>query len=232
MSSSRLVYRLRLFASDLDVEARQAVKDVNAAQEALIDIFERIENFFKRLEAYTEVRPSEAMTDIIVKIMVEVLNVFAIATKEIKQGRTSEFPICVPRIGSSDLRPEKYLKKLLGKMDIEDALKRLDKLTQDEVRMATAQLLTLTHGVDNKVTRIDDEVKGVGGKVTRIDDKVNDIGDTVRVVHEGARYFIFSYSLLRKHPCGQMEKRPKQSCNRQQKRRLQSRYSWQTTSAK
>jgi hypothetical protein len=30
------------------------------------------------------------MTDIIVKIMVEVLNIFAIATKEIKQGRASE----------------------------------------------------------------------------------------------------------------------------------------------
>ena len=49
--------------------------------------------------------------------------------------------------------------------DIEDALKRLDKLTQEEVRMATAQLLTLTHGVDGNV---------------------KDIGDTVRVVHDGA----------------------------------------------
>ena len=77
----------------LDIEARQAVKDVNAAQESLIDIFERIENFFKRLETYTKVQPSEAMRDIIVKIMVEVLNIFAIATKEIKQGRTSELPI-------------------------------------------------------------------------------------------------------------------------------------------
>ena len=73
------------------------------AQEALIDIFERIENFFKRLENYTAVRPNAAMTDIIVKIMVEVLNVFAIATKEIRQGRTSELPIhlhCI--IGSTD----------------------------------------------------------------------------------------------------------------------------------
>ena len=93
MSSSRFVYPLYLFVSELDIEARQAVKDVNAAQDALIDIFERIENFFKRLETYTEVQPSEAMTDIIVKIMVEVLNVFAIATKDIKQGRTSELPI-------------------------------------------------------------------------------------------------------------------------------------------
>jgi hypothetical protein len=33
------------------------------------------------------------MTDIIVKIMVEVLNILAISTKEIKQGRTSELSI-------------------------------------------------------------------------------------------------------------------------------------------
>ena len=50
--------------------------------------------------------------------------------------------------------------------------------------MATAQLLTLSHGVDDKVTRIDDGVKCV-------DCKVRDMGDTVRVVHEGARCFKF-----------------------------------------
>jgi hypothetical protein len=92
VSSSRSVLYLCLLASQLDIEVRQAVKDVSAAQETLIDIFERIENFFKRLETYTEVPPTAAMTDIIVKIMVEVLNVFAIATKEIRQGRTSELP--------------------------------------------------------------------------------------------------------------------------------------------
>jgi hypothetical protein len=60
------------------------------SEEALADLFERIESFFKRLESYTEVPPTNAMTDIIVKIMVEVLNIFAIATKEIKQSRASE----------------------------------------------------------------------------------------------------------------------------------------------
>ena len=67
----------------------QAAKDVDASVEALSDLFERIENFFKRLESYTEVPPTNGMTDIIVKILVEVLNIFAIATKEMKQGRTS-----------------------------------------------------------------------------------------------------------------------------------------------
>ena len=67
----------------------QAAKDVEASQDALIDLFERIENFFKRLESYTSVPPTDAMTDIIVKIMIEVLNIFAIATKEMRQGRAS-----------------------------------------------------------------------------------------------------------------------------------------------
>ena len=51
MSSSRSVSFLDVaLQPEFDVEARQAAKDVSAAQEALIDIFERIENFFKRLE--------------------------------------------------------------------------------------------------------------------------------------------------------------------------------------
>ena len=65
--------------------------------------------------------------------------------------------------------------------------------------MATAQLLTLTHGVDDKLTRIDDEVKGVNSKV-------EDIGDTVKVVREGARCVIFSYPFLHECLCGQTEK--------------------------
>ena len=56
----------------------------------IVDIFERIECFFRRLEIYTEVPPTPEMTDIIVQIMVEVLSILGIATKEIKQGRTSE----------------------------------------------------------------------------------------------------------------------------------------------
>ena len=37
------------------------------------------------------------------------------------------------------------MKKLIGKKEMEDALKRLDKLTQDEARMAAAETLKLTH---------------------------------------------------------------------------------------
>ena len=126
------------------------------------------------------------MTDIIVKIMVEVLNILAIATKETRQGRTSGFPRPLHRIDSAHLRSERYFKKLVGKTDIEDALMRLDHLTQEEVRMATAQLLKITHGIDDKVTRIDDGVQVVDDKVKGVDDKLNDVSDTVKLVLGGA----------------------------------------------
>lgn len=68
----------------------QVAKDVRASHDALIDLFGRIESLFKRLETYTEVPPTHAMMDVIVKIVVEVLGILAFATKEIKQGSASE----------------------------------------------------------------------------------------------------------------------------------------------
>ena len=68
----------------------KAAKAVSDSQDVLATVFERIENFFKRLETYVEVPPTAGMTDIIVKIMVEVLSILSIATKELKQSRASE----------------------------------------------------------------------------------------------------------------------------------------------
>ena len=128
----------------------QVAKDVDASQAILVDLFGRIENLFRRLESYTEVRPTVAMTDIIVKITVEILSILGIATKEIKQGRASEL---VPRVWLSltHICLEKYVKKLLGKNEIEDSLKRLDTLTQEEARMATAEIMRVTQNVDDNV---------------------------------------------------------------------------------
>lgn len=43
------------------------------------------------------------------------------------------------------------MRRLLGKSDIDDALKRLDTLTQEEARMATAEVLKVAHRVEDKV---------------------------------------------------------------------------------
>ena len=121
----------------------------------LVDLFSRIEKFFKRLESYTEVPPTAAMTGIIVEIIVEVLAILAIATKNIKQTRSSEL-IYIYSSFLTYTSLEKFLKKLLGKNDIEDALKRLDTLTQEEARMATAENLKVTNRVEGKVTALVD----------------------------------------------------------------------------
>jgi hypothetical protein len=54
---------------------------------------------------------------------------------------------------------EKFLKKLLGRNDVEDALKRLDKLTQEEAKMATAEVLKITRGMDSNVKVMDTNLK-------------------------------------------------------------------------
>ena len=123
-----------------DTEPTQVAKDVIARQDVLIVIFEQIENFFKRLEKHDDVPMTEAVKDIMVKIMAELLEIFAIITKEIKQGRSSEsIPDDMSPVadrGSETLN--KIFKILIGSKGIEDALRRLDRLTQDAVEIMKA----------------------------------------------------------------------------------------------
>ena len=74
----------------LDTHGCQATKDASTSRDKLIDLFNRIEHFFRRLEIYTGITPTTAMTDMIIEIMVEVLTILAIATKDVKRGRLSE----------------------------------------------------------------------------------------------------------------------------------------------
>jgi len=74
-----------------DAGTSQAAKDVNASQDMLVDLFERIGRFFRRLESYTERTASDGMTEMMVEVMVEVLSVLAIVTAGIKQSRQSQF---------------------------------------------------------------------------------------------------------------------------------------------
>jgi len=76
-----------------DIWVDQAAKDVSASYDALVDLFESIESFLRRLDIYTKVPLTEAMTHVIIKILVEVLSTLALATKQVKQGRLSE---CFP----------------------------------------------------------------------------------------------------------------------------------------
>jgi hypothetical protein len=85
----------------------------------------------------------------------------------------------------------KYLKKLIGRTEIEDALKRLDKLTQEGARMATAQVLKVAHAVDDRVRGVTDDVLGVdnrvasvGARVAGVDDRVASVDERIRAVDD------------------------------------------------
>jgi len=68
----------------------QAVKGVSTSYDALLDLLESIEHFMNRLDIYTRVPSTGAMTEVIVKIMVEMISTLALVTKQIKQKRPSE----------------------------------------------------------------------------------------------------------------------------------------------
>ena len=76
-----------------DIHGSQAAKDASASRDKLIGLFNRIEHFFRRLEIYTGITPTTAMMVMVIEIMVELLAILAIATKEVKRGRFSEFDI-------------------------------------------------------------------------------------------------------------------------------------------
>jgi len=66
-------------------------KGVTASYDALVDLLESIEHFLRRLDIYTRIPSSPAMDEMVVKIIVELLSTLALATRELKQGRSSEF---------------------------------------------------------------------------------------------------------------------------------------------
>jgi hypothetical protein len=70
----------------------QAIKDVSASYDALVDLLESMEPFLSRLDIYIKLplTPTSAMGDIIGKIMVEFLSAIALVTKQIKQKRPRE----------------------------------------------------------------------------------------------------------------------------------------------
>jgi archaellum component FlaC len=140
---------------------------------------------FRRLDVYTDVPLTSEMIDLIVQIMAQVLIILGIATKEVKQDRLSKFfPYKCDIIDRKILAT--FSNTLIGRTEMEDALKKLDQLTQEEAQMSAAQNLKATHTVDEgvKVVRyavedINDKVASVDDQVARIDDRVAGVDDRV-----------------------------------------------------
>ena len=160
----------------------QAVKDVAATHEALIHLFERIHLFLQRLNRYTGMPLTGDMTELLGKIMSQVLSILALSTKTMTDRRISELDYSLFRSSVANYDTEKVLNKLAGRTDVEDAVLQLDHLTKEESLMVVVRNLEVTHRVDGNVEAtkvltedIDDNVK-VAVALTE------DVGDNVRII--------------------------------------------------
>ena len=127
--------------------------------------------------AYTGVRPTSAMIDGIMKIMIEVLLILGILTKEAGQGRTSmSFLVDFTRLTlKTYLLEGKFFKKLVGKKNIDDAVQRLDKLTQEVAGQAETEIQVLT-----VTRRNDNEMRIMENRPEDFSSEVHDIGHSFK----------------------------------------------------
>jgi hypothetical protein len=91
----------------------------------------------------------------------------------------------------ADYGIEKFMKRLAGRTDVEDALQRLDTLTKEESLMTATRNLEVTHNVVVNVTKIKEAMRDVHGNVVelgqRIDDKVTVVQHQVRDISDNVK---------------------------------------------
>jgi len=174
------------------------VKDVVASYDMLVYLFERIDFFLKRLKRYTSVRLTQEMMELLAKIMAQVLSALALSTKVMKQKRISVSILFIHPL-LADYDTEQIMKRLAGRTDVEDALQRLDALTNEEALMAAARNLEVVDHVDEVVTqvnevihRVDDNVEAnlnltrhVEHHVVEIKEVVHEVGNSMTDVRQG-----------------------------------------------
>ncbi|KAH9021029.1 hypothetical protein EDB84DRAFT_1678769, partial [Lactarius hengduanensis] len=139
-----------------------AADEVSASYDALLELFECLGNFLKRLHIYSGVSLDPLMMDIIAKIMVELISILALAKKQITRGRLKQFAM-----------------KLLKNTEIESILKRLDRLTQEEARMTVAQTLAVVHGLLDNMKVVMDGGEASTGAIRRILVTMQEVTDAI-----------------------------------------------------
>ena len=146
-----------------DIQAYQAIKDVSASYDAVVDLLETIEHFLNRLDVYINFAINAAMGEIIVKILVELLSTIALVTQQIKQKRPGECVLAATIGHLIEYGAVKFVKKLLGEKEVEAVLQRLERLTLEEARMTATQTLGVVHGLAQNMRVVMDSEKAPSG---------------------------------------------------------------------
>ena len=71
---------------------------MSASYDTLLELFDCIGNFLKRLHIYTEISLDPVMMDIVANIMVELISILALAKKQISLGRLSKHSLAIIQV--------------------------------------------------------------------------------------------------------------------------------------
>ena len=63
---------------------------MSASHDVILDLFGRMENFFKRFRIYIQSPLNADLAEVLVEVVVKIMDILSITMKEITQSRTSE----------------------------------------------------------------------------------------------------------------------------------------------
>ena len=66
------------------------MRDVEESHDTLVDLFERIHFFVQRLKTYTGIPLTNELTELLGKVMAQLLSILALSTKAMSDRRISE----------------------------------------------------------------------------------------------------------------------------------------------
>jgi len=146
--------------------------------EALVNQFEWIHLFLRRLDHCTF--PPE-MTELLAKIMAQILSILALSTKAIKEKRISRSFHSTRDTFLADYRTVKLMKKVVGKTEVEDALQKLNLLTKEEnLTMMMGRNLETTHHFDDEATIFEEHFQDIYDHARATQKVFCDVGSDVK----------------------------------------------------
>jgi hypothetical protein len=135
---------------------------------------------------------TDDIVELLGRIMAQVLSILALSTKAMMNGRISESNYLFYTSSLVDGITEKFLRRLTGRTEVEDAVVRLDMLTKEESLMMVARNLEVAHRVDEKSDATKVLIENIDGNIKAID-------HNLKTTKDGTQRFLSFFILVLVH---------------------------------
>jgi hypothetical protein len=83
-----------MYINHHNIQINQAANGVISSSDVLADLLESIERFVNRLQQYTQLPPTPAMDEMLIKLNVELISTLARVTGKLHNRQSRECPCC------------------------------------------------------------------------------------------------------------------------------------------